>query len=63
MQVVKVWCEWDVGAQNDIYATEDLAYLHMREALKDCDIDDPIDLLIEKGLVSFETVKVIDTVA
>lgn len=60
-QVVKVWCEWEIGTENAVYATVELARADVVECLKNCGIDDPIDELEDEGLVSFEWIESVDT--
>lgn len=61
VEVVIVWCEWDVEADKEIYATEELARAYMAEALVDCGIDDPLEKLVKQGYVSFEHKTLIDS--
>jgi hypothetical protein len=58
MYVYRVWCEWDIGQEYELFADEDLAYKWAKDSLKECGIEEDIDDLIEEGLVGFESVKV-----
>lgn len=55
----KVNCEWDIGLENTVFATKELAKRDAAQALKDSDTEGDIDDLIDEGLVSFAPVDVV----
>lgn len=57
--VWRVLCEWDIGLEDTVFETWDLAYESTKDALVSCDIDDPIDDLLNEGLVSFRQLALI----
>jgi hypothetical protein len=59
---VRVWCEWDIGHENVIYASEDVARANLPQILPSHGIDEPLDELEAEGLIGFEPVEVIGEV-
>ncbi len=60
MKYYKFWCEWDIGINDEIYASYEVAVKHISQALEDCfaDNDDDMDYSIEgledEGLLGIE---------
>ena len=52
----RVICEWDIGLEDTVYETYDLAYSGAEKALTDTDISDNIDDLESEGLIIFREV-------
>ena len=59
MEVITILCEWDIGINDNVYATEELAREAAKTALLDCDIEETMDELEDDGLISFESNRVI----
>jgi photosystem II stability/assembly factor-like uncharacterized protein len=57
--VIRLWCEWDVGQESVVFATEDAARSWAKEALVSAGIDDPIDELEDEALISYSTMEVV----
>lgn len=57
--VVRVWCEWDIGVERAVYGSMVVAEKHVRQALLDCGIDEGLEELHDGGLIGFEWIKVI----
>lgn len=59
MKVMTILCEWDIGINDNVYATEELAREAAKAALLDCGIEETMDELEDDGLISFESNHVI----
>ena len=60
MIVYKVWCEWDIGLEGVMFASEEAARRDVKAALKDSDVEESLQELEDEGLVSFEAMRVIE---
>jgi hypothetical protein len=58
MQVTKMWCEWDIGINDDLFASDDLARRVAAEALADSGVEESLDDVLKEGLIGFDTVEV-----
>ena len=59
-KMFSLWCEWDIGQENVIFASREAAFRWATEALEFYGVDgDPKDLL-QQGLIGFSTVTYID---
>lgn len=56
--VFRVWCEWDIGLADVVFATSDAAWLAAERALRAVGIDDDIDDLDGNGLIGVEALPV-----
>lgn len=53
-EVVTMWCEWDIGCNEDVFDNIGTAHAIAEQALLDCGIDESLDQLLEEGLIGFE---------
>lgn len=58
-QVVKVWCEWDIGLEDSVFEDMEAAEAYTREALVNCGIDDDFQSLKDDGLVTMEWIHLV----
>lgn len=59
--VVTMWCEWDIGCQEDVFATMEAAHKAADECLVEHIYNDELTCLqdaIDEGLVGFEVKEV-----
>ncbi|WP_442108463.1 hypothetical protein [Pseudomonas sp. NUPR-001] len=54
MEVTKIWCEWDIGLNECLWASEEKAMEDVAEALTSCGIEDSVAELLSAGLLGFE---------
>lgn len=59
MNLLRAWCEWDIGVEGVVYTSEEVAHLDLAEALANCGVEEPFEELLEQGLVGLEPVMVI----
>lgn len=60
MKVWKFWCEWDIGYNDSVFSSENLCRKYVRQALKDCGIEESMEECEGAGYLGFGTVNVID---
>jgi hypothetical protein len=53
-----VWCEWDIGIEGKVFATEEVAIKHANENLEACGIDEQYDELRAEGLIGLDSVEI-----
>lgn len=54
-----IWCEWDIGVEDKIFATYDVAKVHALANLEACGIEETFEELKTEGLIGIEAVEVI----
>lgn len=54
-----VWCEWDIGINEYIFATYEVAKAHALSNLEACGIEETFEELESEGLIRIEAVEVI----
>ena len=54
-----VWCEWDIGLEGKIFATEEVAIKHAKYNLEACDIEESYEELEDEGLIGVDSLEVI----
>ncbi len=59
MNVWRFNCEWDIGCNDGLWATEQLLLRDVAECLESCGIEEPIDELVSAGLLHVESESVI----
>lgn len=59
MDVYKINCEWDIGQEDMLWKSFDLAKLWAREALKDLEIEESFEECEDECLISIECIEVI----
>lgn len=59
---VKVWCEWDVGLEHTIYASQEEARKDLREILPSHGVEEPLEELEGEGLVGYKPVEIVGEV-
>ncbi len=55
---MKVWrmkAEWDIGCNEGLWASRELMERDVKSALEACCIEEPLEELLDCGLVSFES--------
>lgn len=67
MKVFKIWCEWDIGINDDIFISYEIAARNINIAIEECGVaeDDPdgdysIEALMDEGLLDIEEVEVVE---
>lgn len=65
MKVFKIWCEWDIGINDDIFASYEIAVSNVEKALSACNFDDEdgdysVETLVDEGLLGIEECEVVD---
>lgn len=65
MDVVNVWCEWDIGLSECVFASEAVAQKYADIGLKEHGLYDPedypdFDSVKEDGLIGFEYLDLIE---
>ena len=66
MKYYKIWCEWDIGINDYIFSSYDIAVSHIKEALVDADFDESdgfdysIEALTDEGLLGIEEGEMLD---
>ncbi|WCO82063.1 hypothetical protein vBPpSSYP_81 [Pseudomonas phage vB_PpS_SYP] len=55
----EAWCEWEIGIEGKIFATEEVAWKHLRYNLDACGIEETIEELKADWLVGVKEVEVI----
>ena len=66
MKVFKIWCEWDIGINEDIFISYDVAVKHIEKAIANCGLidDNPedytVEALLDEGLLGIEKVWVVE---
>lgn len=56
----RVWCEWDIGVEDKIFSTKEVAIRHAIINLEACGIEETYDELYEERLIGLDVVEVID---
>jgi len=56
----RVWCEWDIGVEDKIFATKEIAIRHAKINLEACGIEETFDELYEEHLIGLDDVEVIN---
>jgi hypothetical protein len=54
MKVYQIYSEWDIGLENHIFSTKEVARSWAITALKDSGIEEPFDELFEENLIGFQ---------
>jgi hypothetical protein len=54
-----IWCEWDIGVEDKIFSTLEVAAKHAVINLEACGIEESFDELKSEGLIGFDSVEVI----
>lgn len=49
-----VWCEWDIGLTDKVFAEKWVAERHIRINLKACDIDESFEELKSNGVIGID---------
>lgn len=55
----KVWCEWDIGVEDKIFATYEVAERHARINLEACNFEESFEELKDDGCIGIQDVEVI----
>jgi hypothetical protein len=58
-EIVQVVCEWDIGQDQQVFATQSGAEDWVIQALINGGIDDPLEELEDQGLVAYNYIKVV----
>lgn len=59
MEVFTFECEWDIGINENIYATEEVLRRDVAQALKACGIDESLEECEEEGYISIDSNSVV----
>ena len=59
MKVTTVWCEYDIGINENVYSCESVARNYAGKALASCGLDGTVSDLEGDGLIGFDTIRVI----
>lgn len=54
-----IWCEWDIGVEDKIFATYEVAERHATINLEACGIEESFEELEDERLIGIEAVEVI----
>lgn len=54
MKIYSVWCEWDIGINRELYTNKALAINDIKDALKECGIEESYEDLLEEHLIGIE---------
>ncbi len=57
--VYAVWCEWDIGLNDVVFTSKEVAKRSVKEALVDCGTEGSVDELCNKGLLGYTKMEVI----
>lgn len=65
MKVVRVWCEWDIGLSESVFASKSIAQKYAEIGLKEAGIFDSgdyidFDSVKEDGLIGFEYLDLVE---
>lgn len=58
-EVYKVWCEWEIGVEDVVYSSYEVAKKNAVECLKCSDIEESFDDLEKQRCIGIELVQVI----
>lgn len=59
MYVYKVWCEWDIGQDDLVFETEELAAKWVKQDWNEDDMDITLEEAYSDGLVSIDFIKLV----
>ena len=59
MKVTRMWCEWDIGCNDDVFEDEDVARKMAEHCLECVGIEETLEELEEEGLIGFEDYEVV----
>ena len=54
-KVVTMWCEWEIGCEQSVFADMATAKAVAAKCLEGCCIEESVEELIGAGLIGFET--------
>lgn len=58
--VYAVWCEWDIGLNDVVFISKEVAERSAKAALIGCGIEDSIDNLYNEYLLGYTAMEVIE---
>jgi len=56
--IYSIWCEWDIGINQNLYTNQNLAIKEAKAALENSGIEESYEVLLEDGYIGLEPMEV-----